>query len=113
MSRRPGNLPAIRAAVLAFALGGLLAVGLPLLGIGEGSDDQAVQLAESLAPGYRPWFEPAFEPGEWTERLLFGLQAGLGAGLLGWIMARTSRTSPTGPTGRSGAGRRQDGSSAR
>ncbi len=76
-------------------VGIVLLVTLPLLGLApgdaafEGTDDEAVDVIESLAPGYEPWIEPLFEPpsGE-IESLLFALQAALGAGLIGYYLGR-------------------------
>jgi len=39
-----------------------------------------------INPDYEPWFAPLFEPpGSETESLLFALQAGLGAGFIGFF----------------------------
>lgn len=59
----------------------------------KGSDDQAKDAITKLAPNYKPWFNSILEPssGE-VASLLFALQAGIGAGFLGyWIGSSTTR----------------------
>lgn len=52
----------------------------------EGADVIAETAITEVAPDYEPWFAPLFEPpGGETESLLFALQAGLGAGLIGYF----------------------------
>ncbi|CCG07435.1 energy-coupling factor ABC transporter substrate-binding protein [Pararhodospirillum photometricum] len=53
----------------------------------SGADSQAEGVITALAPDYQPWFESLWEPpsGE-IESLLFALQAGLGAGILGYVL---------------------------
>lgn len=68
----------------------ILLVVLPLVFVqGEygGSDDAASEEIEALNPDYEPWFESLWEPpsGE-IESLLFGLQAAIGAGAIGYII---------------------------
>ncbi len=52
-----------------------------------GADGQAGQVISEINPAYTPWFAPLFEPpsGE-IESLLFGLQAALGAGAIGYCL---------------------------
>ena len=52
-----------------------------------GSDDAASDAISEIDPGYQPWFQPLWEPpsGE-IESLLFALQAGLGAGVIGYVL---------------------------
>ena len=51
-----------------------------------GADAIAETAITEVAPDYEPWFAPIFEPpGGETESLLFALQAGLGAGLIGYF----------------------------
>ena len=51
-----------------------------------GADTIAETAITEVAPDYEPWFAPIFEPpGGETESLLFALQAGLGAGLIGYF----------------------------
>lgn len=54
-----------------------------------GSDDAATEIIEEINPDYEAWAEPIMEPasGE-IESLLFCLQAGLGAGVFGFVMGR-------------------------
>ncbi|MEN9216086.1 MAG: energy-coupling factor ABC transporter substrate-binding protein [Gloeomargarita sp. HHBFW_bins_162] len=54
-----------------------------------GADAQATEAIETLRPDYEPWVNPVFEPasGE-IESLLFAVQAGLGAGVIGYVMGR-------------------------
>ncbi len=63
---------------------------VPLLIVRDSEFDGADAIAETaiteVAPDYEPWFAPIFEPpGGETESLLFALQAGLGAGLIGYF----------------------------
>ena len=49
-----------------------------------GADDAAGKTVAAVDPGYKPWAKPVIEfAGENTETLLFCLQAGIGAGVLG------------------------------
>lgn len=49
-----------------------------------GADDEAGKTVAAVDPGYEPWAKPVIEfAGENTETLLFCLQAGIGAGVLG------------------------------
>ena len=65
-----------------------------------GTDGQAKEIIQELAPDYRPWFSSILEPpsGE-IESLLFALQAALGAGIIGYYLgycrgrAKTADTS--------------------
>lgn len=54
----------------------------------SGTDDRASEVIQSTAPGgYTPWTRPLFEPpGPEVETLLFSLQAGIGGGILGYVM---------------------------
>jgi cobalt/nickel transport protein len=57
----------------------------------SGSDDQASAMIRNLRPGYQRWMVPVWEPpSPEIESLLFALQAGLGAGLLGYYFGRRS-----------------------
>jgi len=53
----------------------------------SGSDDQAKTLITKIHPDYTPWFKPLWEPpsGE-IESLMFGVQAAIGAGLIGYCL---------------------------
>lgn len=51
-----------------------------------GADAAAEAAIVEIAPDYEPWFAPLFEPpGSETESLLFAVQAGLGAGVIGYF----------------------------
>lgn len=53
----------------------------------SGTDERAMEAIRSAAPGYTPWVQPLFEPaGSEVETLLFSLQAGIGGGILGYVM---------------------------
>lgn len=56
-------------------------------GIFKGSDSQAEDVIQTLAPAYKPWFQSILKPasGE-IESLLFALQAALGAGVIGYYV---------------------------
>jgi cobalt/nickel transport protein len=57
----------------------------------SGSDDQASAMVRNLRPGYQRWVVPLWQPpSPEIESLLFALQAGLGAGLLGYYFGRRS-----------------------
>ncbi|GEO81259.1 energy-coupling factor ABC transporter substrate-binding protein [Pararhodospirillum oryzae] len=76
--------------VLALAVGILLIpLFMPSLKTAEfaGADGEAEGVIAELAPDYQPWAEAWWEPpsGE-IESLLFALQAGLGAGVLGYVL---------------------------
>ncbi|HAN44558.1 MAG TPA: energy-coupling factor ABC transporter substrate-binding protein [Ruminococcaceae bacterium] len=50
-----------------------------------GADGAAENVISEIAPNYEPWAESILEPpGGETESLLFCLQAGLGAGVMGF-----------------------------
>ena len=53
----------------------------------SGADDQAETLITQIHPDYTPWFKPLWEPpsGE-IESLMFGVQAAIGAGLIGYCL---------------------------
>ena len=51
-----------------------------------GADGMAEETITEVAPETEPWFDPIWEPpGGETESLLFGLQAALGAGVIGYF----------------------------
>ncbi len=59
-----------------------------------GADGEAEGIISEIAPEYEPWAENLLEPpGGETESLLFCIQAGVGAGIVGfgfgWLMARS------------------------
>jgi cobalt/nickel transport protein len=52
-----------------------------------GADGQAEEVITAITPDVEPWFEPLIEPpGGETESLLFALQAGAGAGVIGYVL---------------------------
>lgn len=53
----------------------------------SGADGQAEDVISEINPNYTPWFESFWEPpsGE-VESLLFSVQAGLGAGFIGYYV---------------------------
>jgi cobalt/nickel transport protein len=51
-----------------------------------GADGMAEETIAEISPDIEPWFAPLWEPpGGETESLLFGLQAALGAGVIGYF----------------------------
>lgn len=52
-----------------------------------GADGEAESAIQEVNPNYKPWATPIFEPasGE-IESLLFTVQAGLGAGVIGYVI---------------------------
>jgi cobalt/nickel transport protein len=52
-----------------------------------GADGEAEAAIQEINPNYQPWFSPLVKPasGE-IESLLFALQAGLGAGVIGYVI---------------------------
>ena len=70
------------ATVVLFTLIPLLTIKAP----GGGTDNQAQGVIEEIAPDYQPWFESLFTPGGGSERLLFALQAALGAAVIGYYV---------------------------
>ena len=59
-----------------------------------GADGEAEDIVAELSPDYSPWAESLLElPGGETESLLFCLQAGIGAGIVGlgfgYLIARS------------------------
>lgn len=70
-------------AVLGLVIGSILAPGSEF----GGADGMAEEVIASIDPNVQPWFSPIWEPpGGETESLLFALQAGLGAGVLGYVI---------------------------
>jgi cobalt transport protein len=63
---------------------------LSLIGSGAvGTDQQAAATAADRAPDYDRWVAPVWTPpGPWGERLLFGLQAGIGGAVLVYYLGR-------------------------
>lgn len=53
-----------------------------------GTDQQAVSAVEERAPDYDRWVASAWAPGATTEAVLFALQGGVGAVVLGYYLER-------------------------
>jgi cobalt/nickel transport protein len=101
------------------ALGAVALAALPLALITPGgdrtfggSDDQATAMIQTLDPGYHRWFTPLWQPpSSEVESLLFGVQAAIGAGAVGYVLGylRGRRTRWDGPVrdeaGQNGVGR--------
>jgi cobalt/nickel transport protein len=75
--------------VVALAVVPLVAIrpvegGKPIFG---GSDDHAEAMITTIQPGYDRWFAPLWEPpSPEIASLLFGLQAAIGAGAVGYCL---------------------------
>jgi cobalt/nickel transport protein len=77
----------------------------------SGADDQFVEMVKDIHPDYEPWFKNIWEPpsGE-VESFLFAVQAGLGAGFLGYFfgyyqgrnVSKREETKPSGGTANAG-----------
>lgn len=53
----------------------------------SGSDDQGGELIEQIQTGYKPWIHPWWQPpGSEIESLLFSVQSGLGALIIGYYI---------------------------
>lgn len=78
------NVLLVLAAVVIFAI----ALGLGASrGEFGGTDATATEQIEEVNPSYEPWFKPFWtQPGGEVESGLFALQAGLGAGILGFAL---------------------------
>lgn len=83
-------------AIICLILTVIIAV-VPLMMIKDsefgGADGAAEEAIATIDKDYEPWFSPILEPpGGETESLLFSLQAGIGAGIvgfgLGYLVAR-------------------------
>lgn len=51
-----------------------------------GADDAGEAAIMEISPDYEPWFSPIWEPKPETESMLFALQAGIGAGVVGYFI---------------------------
>lgn len=74
--------------IVLLAICALIAI-FPLMTIQDsefgGADGAAEEVVAEIAPDYEPWAEsPIAPPGGETESLLFCLQAGLGAAVIGY-----------------------------
>jgi cobalt/nickel transport protein len=75
--------------LLLLAVVGLVAFPLAFVRGGEftGSDGQATEAIQEAQPDYQPWATPIFKPpSPEIESLLFSVQAGLGAGVVGYAI---------------------------
>ena len=53
----------------------------------SGADDKASTIISEINPVYKPWFESVWKPpSSEVESFLFALQAGLGAGFVGYYL---------------------------
>ena len=53
----------------------------------SGSDDQGGELIEQIQTGYKPWIQPWWQPpSSEIESLLFSVQTGLGALIIGYYI---------------------------
>ncbi len=53
----------------------------------SGADGQAEDAIKEIQPEYKPWFNPLIElPSGEIESLLFSVQAGAGAGTIGYVI---------------------------
>lgn len=57
----------------------------------EGSDEIGAKAIVDGHPGTTPWVSPLWSPPEGSEELLFGLQAALGLGVIGYYFHRRGR----------------------
>jgi cobalt/nickel transport protein len=73
-------------------LGVLALVIVPLVfvkGQFGGSDDAGSAAVAASQPGFKPWFEPIWKPpSPEIESLLFAVQSGIGAGVIGYVIGR-------------------------
>lgn len=75
--------------VLLLLLACVVIAAFPLIMIRDsefgGADGAAEEIVAEISPDYTPWAESILEPpGGETESLLFCIQAGLGAGVIGF-----------------------------
>ncbi|MBF0423849.1 MAG: energy-coupling factor ABC transporter substrate-binding protein [Magnetococcales bacterium] len=55
----------------------------------KGADDLATEAIQTIQPGYKPWFTPFWTPPSCeVENMMFAIQGGLGAGILGYVIGR-------------------------
>lgn len=52
----------------------------------QGADDQTTKMIGEVKPDYEVWFAPFFEPPEDLQPWIFALQAGIGAGVVCYIL---------------------------
>ena len=70
--------------VVVLALAPLLALQGKQFGATDSSNSTAIQ---EIQPGYKPWFDSVIKPsGSEVQTFLFAAQAGIGAGIMGYIL---------------------------
>lgn len=70
--------------VVALSLGPLLVLQGHEFGATDGNNSTAIQ---EIQPDYKPWFEPVIkDSGPEVQTFLFAAQAGIGAGVTGYIL---------------------------
>jgi cobalt/nickel transport protein len=80
---KSGILGAAIAALVTFTL--VAATSLTMLSPLGGTDDQAAGAIKTLAPAYKPWLNSTRTTSDpETERVLFALQAAIGAAFIGY-----------------------------
>ncbi len=83
MKKRSGNWLLV-IGVLVLALGPLLVLQGKEFGATDGNFTEAI---EQDHPNYKPWFEPIIkDSGPEVQTFLFAAQAGIGAGVTGYIL---------------------------
>jgi cobalt/nickel transport protein len=70
--------------VVVLALAPLLALQGKQFGATDSNNSTAIQ---EIQPGYKPWFDSVIKPsGAEVQTFLFATQAGIGAGIMGYIL---------------------------
>jgi cobalt/nickel transport protein len=70
--------------VIGLSFGPLLALQGRQFGATDSNNSIAIQ---EIQPGYKPWFESVIKPsGTEVQTFLFAVQAGIGAGVMGYIL---------------------------
>jgi cobalt/nickel transport protein len=83
MQKRCGNWLLI-VGVVALSVGPLLVLQGREFGATDASNTAAIQ---EIQPTYKPWFEPVIkDSGPEVQTFLFAAQAGIGAGITGYIL---------------------------
>jgi len=83
MNRQSGNWLMILGVVV-LSLGPLLVLQGKEFGATDGNNSAAIQ---EIRPDYKPWFQPVIkDSGPEVQTFLFAAQAGIGAGVTGYIL---------------------------
>jgi cobalt/nickel transport protein len=83
MTRQSGNWLMI-VGVVVLSLGPLLVLQGTQFGATDGNNSTAIQ---EIRPDYKPWFQPIIkDSGPEVQTFLFAAQAGIGAGITGYIL---------------------------